>query len=375
MKKFNLLYVDDEESNLRIFKDTFRREFNIFIARTAKEGMKILDENDIDLVLSDQRMPEMTGVEFLAYSLKKNPAPNRILVTGYSDMDAIENAINQARIFQYIQKPWDRKKLLRVIKNALRLYQVEQELKKQKEELIRAKNEAERADKLKSIFLAQMSHEIRTPINAMLSLSSLLKSDLEDQIDDDKKISFDLIHRAGMRIIRTIDMLLNLSEIQAGTYEVIMKEFDLYADVLGKVVLNHKKQAANKSIILNVEVQTSDTVLIADIYTVEQILKQLIDNAIKYTDEGEIKIRVFRDEETNLIVEVVDTGIGISEEYIPELFTPFSQEELGYTRKYEGNGIGLTLVKKFCELNNANIELESEKGKGSVFRVVFNCRV
>ena len=112
MKKYSILYVDDEESNLIIFKDTFRRKFNVFTAISAKEGIKILDNNIIDLVLSDQRMPQMTGVEFLKYTLEKHPEPNRILITGYSDFDAIENAINNARIFQYIQKPWEEKKLL-----------------------------------------------------------------------------------------------------------------------------------------------------------------------------------------------------------------------------------------------------------------------
>lgn len=83
MKKFTILYVDDDESNLRIFKDTFRRKFEIFTAKSAKEGIDILDKNKIDLILSDQRMPEMSGVEFLKHSLEKHPEPNRILITGF----------------------------------------------------------------------------------------------------------------------------------------------------------------------------------------------------------------------------------------------------------------------------------------------------
>jgi len=96
-----------------------------------------------------------------------------------------------------------------------------------------------------------------------------------------------------------------------------------------------------------------------------------VDNAIKYTPRGKINISVYRDQNARLITEVSDTGIGIGEEYLDDLFTPFSQEDMGYTRKYEGNGIGLTLVKKYCELNNANIEVESKKGEGSTFKVVF----
>jgi signal transduction histidine kinase len=217
-----------------------------------------------------------------------------------------------------------------------------------------------------------MSHEIRTPINAILSLSSLIEDDLKDQVDDETKLSFSLVNRAGHRIIRTIDLLLNLSEIQAGTYEVIPTRLDLYADIIGKVAVDFKKEAKSKGLQFEITVETDDTEIVTDSYTVIQIFTQLVENAIKYTDKGKITIRIFRNENGRLAVEVIDTGIGISEEYLPELFQPFTQEEMGYTRKYEGNGIGLALVQKYCELNNAEVEVESEKGKGSIFRVIFS---
>jgi len=248
----------------------------------------------------------------------------------------------------------------------------EAKLRKSFNELSVAKEKAENADRLKSIFLAQMSHEIRTPINAMLSLSSLLKDDLEDQVDEDSKMSFDLINKAGMRLIRTIDLLLNLSEIQAGTYEIISKRFNFYTDVLGKIVVDFKKQAKDKDLSIEIDMQTKDTEIVADSYTIEQIFVQLLDNAIKYTDKGEIKIKVLRNENKNMIVEISDTGIGISKDYLPDLFEPFSQEESGYTRKYDGNGIGLALVSNFCKLNEAKIEVESEQNVGSTFRVIFS---
>ncbi|NOX17391.1 MAG: PAS domain S-box protein [Chlorobi bacterium] len=245
------------------------------------------------------------------------------------------------------------------------------EKKKMLDELIASKVKAESANKMKSIFLAQMSHEIRTPINAMLSLSSLLKDDLEDQVDEDTKLSFELIGRAGIRIIRTVDLLLNLSEIQAGTYEPIYERIDIYADILGKIIVNYKKQAKDKGIKIGIEINTNETEILADVYTVEQIFTQLVDNAIKYTNQGEVTIKIYRNNQEQLIVEVSDTGIGIKGEYLTELFEPFSQEEMGYTRKYEGNGIGLALVKSYCDLNKATVEIESVKGKGSTFKVVF----
>ncbi len=244
-------------------------------------------------------------------------------------------------------------------------------LRKSFKELSEAKEKAERADRLKTTFLAQMSHEIRTPINAMLSLSSLLKDDLEDKVDEESKVSFQLINKAGLRIIRTIDLLLNLSEIQTGTYEIIKKEFNLYSDILGKIILEYKKQALDKGIEIKMKLLTDDTNIVADFYTVEQIFMHLIDNAVKYTNDGNIIIKLFRDKENKLNVEVSDTGIGITGEYLPKLFEPFTQEDEGYTRKYDGNGIGLSLVKNYCEMNNAEIEVESKKGVGTTFRVLF----
>ncbi len=247
----------------------------------------------------------------------------------------------------------------------------DERLRKSIKELSEAKEKAEKADRLKTTFLAQMSHEIRTPINAMLSLSSLLREDLIDKVDDETKVSFELINKAGLRIIRTIDLLLNLSEIQTGTYEIIKKKFDLSSDILGKIIVDYKKQATDKGLELKMQLTTDDTEIIADFYTVEQIFTHLIDNAVKYTNEGKVKVKLYRNENEKLVVEVNDTGIGIAKEYLPNLFQPFTQEDEGYTRKYDGNGIGLSLVKNYCEMNNATIEVESEKGRGTSFKVTF----
>jgi len=245
------------------------------------------------------------------------------------------------------------------------------EKSKMLEELVQSKEKAENADKMKSIFLAQMSHEIRTPINALVSMSSLLRYDYEENADADQLMSFDIIDRAGERIIRTVDLLLNLSEIQAGTYEISPTQFDIITDVISRVIAEYKKIAKKKEIKLSLDSRTIDAELVADSYTVNQIFTQLIDNAIKYTEDGEITIKVDRDKSDQLVVEIKDTGLGIEEEYLPQLFEPFSQEDMGYTRKFEGNGIGMALVNKYCELNNANIEVESKKSVGSTFRVTF----
>jgi len=239
-------------------------------------------------------------------------------------------------------------------------------------DLLKAKEEAEKADRMKSIFLAQMSHEIRTPLNAIMSSASILKYEIDENGDEDEKISLDIINKAGERIIRTIDLLLNFSEIQSGTYKPDPTKFDLYSEVIAPLIAENKAAAKNKNIKLSLLNEVKETELIADHYTVVQIFTQLLDNALKYTQEGEIIIKIFYNENEKLTVELKDTGIGIDEQYLPQLFTPFSQEEMGYTRTFDGNGIGLALVKKYCDLNNAYIEVESTKDIGTVFRVVFS---
>jgi len=238
-------------------------------------------------------------------------------------------------------------------------------------ELIRAKEESERANSLKSEFLAQMSHEIRTPINSILSSVSMLKDNMYDLTLDEKEEIFAIIHRGSNRVIRTIDSILNMSEIHTGSYEVQLEELFIMEDILYPIFSEFRHIALNKNISLEVNnIFGTDYKLFVDRYSATQIFANLIDNAIKYTHKGSVIINI-----THIhgfvYVDIIDTGIGISEEYQGDLFNPFSQEESGYSRRWEGNGLGLALVKRYCEFNNAKIYVESEKEKGSKFTVVF----
>ncbi len=241
-------------------------------------------------------------------------------------------------------------------------------LQKAKDEAEKAKEEAIKANELKSNFLAQMSHEIRTPINTILSFTSLLKHELFDTVDDDLKESFDIIDSGSRRLIRTIDSILNMSQMQAGTYEPNLRDIDINETIIG--VISELKSAANeKGLALTFEREKSNNFIIGDEYTLSQLFVNLIENAIKYTEKGYVKIEIVNSENGSVIVNVKDSGIGISEEYLEKLFEPFSQEDMGYTRQFEGNGLGLALVKEYCELNQGNIFVQSKKGKGSVFSV------
>ncbi|MFH1197163.1 MAG: PAS domain-containing sensor histidine kinase [bacterium] len=239
--------------------------------------------------------------------------------------------------------------------------------------MLEAKELAERSDRLKSEFLAQMSHEVRTPINAILSFSTLLKEELYESLEEDLKQSFDIISSAGKRLIRTMDLFINMAQLRSGTYEFIHKEFDVYNDVLESVMQDYYSSLADKGLELIVEKECDENLISGDILSIKQIFSNLIDNAIKFTDNGYIKLSIKKNLEQNKItVEISDTGIGISEDYLENIFIPFSQEDQGYNRKYEGSGLGLALVKNFCDMNHAEIKVVSRKGEGSTFFIKFD---
>ncbi|MGE5400499.1 MAG: ATP-binding protein [Ignavibacteriales bacterium] len=239
------------------------------------------------------------------------------------------------------------------------------------QELEKAKQMAEDSDKLKSEFLAQVSHEIRTPLNAILSFSSLLKDELENTVTNGLKESFSIIDRAGKRLIRTIEEILEMSQIRTGNYEINPSGFDLVQDVLDCLLTDFHLLAREKGLSLLLRSELKEAGIIADKRMINQIFFNLVDNAVKYTMKGSIEILCYKDSQGKTCVDIKDTGIGIAPEYLPRLFTPFSQEEMGYTRRYEGNGLGLAIARKYAELNRAEIDVISEKGKGTVFTVSF----
>jgi len=259
----------------------------------------------------------------------------------------------------------------RVEKRTTELFNTNEQLVEE----IKLKNKAtlvaESAVKMKTEFLAQMSHEIRTPVNSILSYAQLLKEETIDKVPEDLKFSFDMINNGGQRLIRTIDLILNMSELQTGTYEPIMEKSDI-VEIIKPLVKEFQTATRVKDldlIFIN-RLENDEAIYCVDVYTITQILVNLIHNAIKYTVEGSIEVIAYKTNEDLCCIDIQDTGIGISEEFQKTLFEPFTQEEQGYTRKFEGNGLGMALVKEYCNINNIQISVKSEKDKGSIFTLV-----
>ena len=134
-KKIDILYVDDEENNLVSFKATFRLKYNVLIASSADAAIKILESKPVEIIITDQRMPQMTGIEFLEKIIDKYPDPIRILLTGYADMNAVIDAVNKGKIFHYLSKPWSEQELNETIKKAFEVYQSNKEIKEMNSKL------------------------------------------------------------------------------------------------------------------------------------------------------------------------------------------------------------------------------------------------
>ncbi|SFU16613.1 Response regulator receiver domain-containing protein [Algoriphagus locisalis] len=142
-EKIKILYVDDEENNLQAFKATFRRDYKIFLAIDAPTGREILSKEEVDIIITDQRMPGETGVEFLESIIPVYPNPIRILLTGYTDIQAVIDAINKGQVYHYLTKPWEEDYLRTVIKNAYEIYQLRRENEQLTKALIKANDQLE----------------------------------------------------------------------------------------------------------------------------------------------------------------------------------------------------------------------------------------
>jgi len=239
------------------------------------------------------------------------------------------------------------------------------------QELIKVKEMAEKSDKLKDAFIANISHEIRTPLNSILGFSDLLPDMISEENKESAVPIFEIINISGKRLMRTVDMIMNFSRLQVGEFPVKLADVNI-ANVIEPLIKEFKVLADQKAISLVFDNKCGNVLLFIDEYCVVQAIYDLLDNAVKFTQEGYVKLSLYRNNENDVILEIKDTGIGISEEYLANLFKPFSQEDAGLSRTFEGVGLGLSIVKKLLDLINAEITVESQKGKGTTFHIRFD---
>jgi CheY-like chemotaxis protein/two-component sensor histidine kinase len=240
------------------------------------------------------------------------------------------------------------------------------------EALAQALRRSEESDRLKSAFLANMSHEIRTPLNVILGYNEIIR---QTAGADHPALGemLDAIQRASERLVNTVHAALDLARLQSGSFECRRAPLDV-AECIAEEVRCHEAIAKSKGLSLRFIAETA-AVVSFDEYCLVKTVRALLDNAIKFTREGEVTVRLFREGRDQLLLEVRDTGIGIADSFLPRLLDPFTQEEDGDSRTFDGAGVGLALAKGMLELNGAHLSVASEKGRGTTVRVHFERRM
>ena len=255
----------------------------------------------------------------------------------------------------------------------IRTHGVNQDITKRKSienELIEAKGRAEESNRLKSSFLGNMSHELRSPMLGILGFAEILK----DELNDPSQIEMvSTIKNSGTRLIKTLNSILDLSRIEANIQDIDISQVNLN-EIIKETIKLYYPIIKNKKIFLKYVFPERNVYLNSDKDLLQKIFNNLIDNAVKYTHKGGIVVKLIVQEkqpDKKILFEIRDTGIGIPKEFHNIIFEPFRQVSEGYSRKFEGSGLGLSITKKFIELLNGSIAFSSEPGKGSTFIVTF----
>jgi PAS domain S-box-containing protein len=241
------------------------------------------------------------------------------------------------------------------------------ELKKTEKELLRAKEAAEAADRMKSAFLATMSHELRTPLNSIIGFTGILMGGLAGPLNEEQQKQLGMVQKSGRHLLALISDVLDISKIEAGELEIVSRPFDLRHSV-EKTVDVLRPLAEKKGLRIHLEIDPQIGEWHGDKRRTEQVLMNLLGNAIKFTERGHVEVRCTR-HPGHVTLSVRDTGIGISPGGREELFRPFHQLDSGLTRKHEGTGLGLSISKRLLDLMGGSITLESEVGVGSTFSI------
>lgn len=244
-------------------------------------------------------------------------------------------------------------------------------MKRVEQELSNAKKHAEEMNKLKTTFLTNLSHEFRTPLNGILGFSDMLVAELNSS---EHKSYAEAIQISGRRLLDTFNDLIDLSVIESGKVQLKREAVNL-VNVTRKVFARFRENVT-KELDLILDIKSENLICTMDIPAYKKIIYKLLDNAVKFTHKGFVKLsldKIFENGNQSIVVKVADTGIGISQDDLEIVFERFRQSSEGLKRNYEGTGIGLSIAKKFIELLGGKISVESNVGEGTTFTVLFPC--
>jgi signal transduction histidine kinase len=377
-RRHTILVVDDEADVVKSVQDLLRLDYKVLGCTRAADAMEILRREEVHVVMTDQRMPETTGVELLHSIRGDYPDAIRLLFTGYADIRAVIDAINHGNVYRYITKPWDPDELQSVIRDACVHYdlivekqRLTNELHQKNTELQEVNSKLVEANQLKNSFIQVASHELRTPLAILLGLSKLAIRDTTNSAPCQEYLQ--RIDRAAERLRKLVEQIITMFSVQ---------QFELTLDAAPVDVAALLRQAADdvrpfselRRQALEVDVPALGTMSL-DAPKIRDSINHLLLNAVKFTPDGNpITLRARRSDSGELTIQVIDTGSGIPAENLPQLFQPFftefdvSKHSSGdYEFGKRGLGLGLSVVKSFTQLHGGTVSVQSEVGKGSTF--------
>ena len=351
--RIRILYIDDEVHNLNAFRASFRRSYEIYTANSAQEGKLLLKSVDVHIIIADQKMPVTTGVEFFYEIREELPDPIRILLTGYTDVEDIIEAINKGHIFSYVKKPWDEYELHNTISNAFEMYQARKSLKEKITELEKINDELNR-------FIYSTSHDLRSPLMSVLGIINLAR--LDNSVKDPNGY-VDMIESCILKLDGFIQKIIEYYRNSRLDVEYEKIYFD---NLLQECITNFKPQNTAIEFQLNID-QPVD--FKGDTFRISVILNNLISNAVKYQkpDEANPKVNLtVKVEPHKATIWIEDNGIGIISEHLNNIFKMFFRSK---NNNKPGSGIGLYIVKEALSKIGGTINVESKYGEGTQFEI------
>jgi len=353
-ERIRILYVDDEVNNLAAFRATFRRDYDIFTAPHINEAYQILNEEQpIHLVIADQRMPGMTGVEFLTDIRKKYPDPLRVLLTAHMDLEALIEAVNEGRIYRYIRKPWNEAELHNTIHNAYEIYTTRRELREKMQMLEKTNDELSR-------FIYSASHDLRSPLMSVLGILNLAKMD-QSVVDPNGYLQM-----IEASVLRLDDFIQKIIEYYKNSRLEIEYEPVNFKQQIEDSIANCQHLHPNVEFKIDVD---QSVPFIGDNFRISVVFNNLISNAIKYQKPDEknpwVAIRV-KVNPQQAVIQVADNGIGIIQEHLQNIFKMFFRTK---SLNKPGAGIGLYIAKEAVSRMGGTIDVHSVYGEGTTFEV------
>ncbi|MHA7128027.1 hybrid sensor histidine kinase/response regulator [Algoriphagus namhaensis] len=343
--KINVLYIDDEDNNLKSFRATLRRDFNVYTAIDGEEGLVIAKTEEIHVVIADQRMPGMTGTEFFERLIKIDPNPIRILLTGYSDISSVIDAINKGEVYRFIDKPWNIEQIKNSIKNAADLFFMRRELQEKSEKLEKLHSEMNQ-------FVYSLSHELRGPLMSIAGVAKLAKMEI-----DNPKISeyFDMIESSTDKLDDYIFKMLDFYRSTKIDHKVVSIDFKA---IMEQQMVAYSSKFPLEKFQVKVDVQQEGE-FFSDDSKIRVILNNLFSNAVQFyaPDKADRIIQlhiVSNPDKTTISIE--DNGIGIDEKYIKDVFNLFTRA----TQNNVGTGLGLYMVKEAVTQLGGDIQIDSK---------------